>query len=100
MQKLFSTEDVHPRDRFDYWHSVACQRLTRHDSKPSCPHAFHASMEGLTFADSALLQFDNSAMDVWRTRPQVEGEASADVFFCLQLRGNLGIEQNNRIAVL
>jgi len=100
MQKLFSTEDVHPRDRFDYWHEIACKQITRHDSKPSCRQGFRASMQGHTFIDSALLQFDNSSMEVWRTRQQVEGGASPDVFFCLQLRGHLGIEQNNRIAVL
>jgi AraC-like DNA-binding protein len=57
-------------------------------------------MQGHTFIDSTLLQFDNAAMEVWRTREQVEDGASRDVFFCLQLRGSLGIEQNSRIAIL
>jgi hypothetical protein len=27
MKKRLSTRDVHPRDRLDYWHSVACNSL-------------------------------------------------------------------------
>jgi hypothetical protein len=27
MKKRFSTREVHPRDRLDYWHSVACNSL-------------------------------------------------------------------------
>jgi AraC family transcriptional activator of tynA and feaB len=100
MQKLFSTDDVHPRDRFDYWHAIACQRIARHDSRPSCRQGFHASMQGNALINSSLLQFENSAMDVRRTRQQVDGAASADVFFCLQLRGSLVIEQSDRIAIL
>ena len=100
MQKLFSTNEVHPRDRFDYWHAIACQRIVRHDSRPKSRQAFHASMQGTSLVDSQLLQFDNSGMDVWRTRQHAEDATSADVFFCLQLMGSLVLEQSDRTAIL
>ena len=27
METVFSTSEVHVRDRFDYWHDVACRSL-------------------------------------------------------------------------
>jgi hypothetical protein len=31
MKELFSTTEVHARDRFDYWHSVASKTIVPHD---------------------------------------------------------------------
>ena len=42
MDKLFSTMDVHPRDRFDYWHDVACRTIAGHSSKPASKQNFEA----------------------------------------------------------
>jgi hypothetical protein len=30
MRKVFSTREVHARDRFALWHDVACQTLVDH----------------------------------------------------------------------
>ena len=35
METLFSTKDVHARDRFDYWHEVACRRIPFSRDPPS-----------------------------------------------------------------
>jgi len=39
MEKLFSTKDVHPRDRFAYWHDVACKHIVEHNSRPNAGRA-------------------------------------------------------------
>ena len=31
VKKLFSTEQLHPRDRFDYFHEVACKHIVGHE---------------------------------------------------------------------
>ncbi|HEV7612638.1 MAG TPA: hypothetical protein VGO37_12215 [Steroidobacteraceae bacterium] len=67
MKKLFSTEDVHPRDRFDYWHSVACNNLVGHSSTPECRQTFAAEIETGMLSDIELVLFENSPMDVART---------------------------------
>jgi AraC family transcriptional activator of tynA and feaB len=54
MKKLFSTADVHRRDRFDYWHNVACKTLVDHLSKPECRQTFEAQIETGTLADIDL----------------------------------------------
>ena len=36
MDRLFSTQDVRPHNRFDYWYQVACKTIVKHDSWPEC----------------------------------------------------------------
>jgi hypothetical protein len=36
LKTIFSTTGVHARERFDYWHDVACKNLVEHDSNPEC----------------------------------------------------------------
>ena len=31
MDRLFSTQDVRPHNRFDYWYQVACKTIVEHD---------------------------------------------------------------------
>jgi hypothetical protein len=33
MYQLFSTRDVHPRERIDYWHEVARKNIVYHDAR-------------------------------------------------------------------
>ena len=61
MKKLFSTADVHRRDRFDYWHNVACENLVDHASKPECRQTFEAKIE--------TERWPTSNLSCSRTRP-------------------------------
>jgi len=67
MKNLFSTADVHRRDRFDYWHNVACKTLVDHSSKPECRQTFEAQIETGTLADIELILFENSPMNAIRS---------------------------------
>jgi AraC family transcriptional regulator, positive regulator of tynA and feaB len=100
MRKLFSTDGLHVRDRFDYWHHVACRQFVMHDSRPKCREAFHATLAAAPLGNSELLQFHNADMDVWRTRKQTEHLAATDFFLCLQRRGALTLEQNGSTVTL
>ncbi len=93
MERLFSTHDVHPRERFAYWHDVACTTLVRHDSKPYGQQPFHAHLEAGSLADIGLVQFATSALRVHRTQRHVAMAGSDEVFLCRQLTGTLTIEQ-------
>ncbi len=44
METVFSTYEVHVRDRFDYWHDVACRSIVNHDSQPECRLTFNAAI--------------------------------------------------------
>jgi AraC family transcriptional activator of tynA and feaB len=100
MQKLFSTTDVHPRDRFDYWHTVACNNLVDHSSTPACRQTFNAEIETGMLADVGLVLFENSPMDVAHTSQHVAQSQGDELFICRQAGGLLALEQNGRQVVL
>ena len=49
METVFSTSEVHVRDRFDYWHDVACRSIVNHDSRPECRLTFNAAISSRRF---------------------------------------------------
>jgi AraC family transcriptional activator of tynA and feaB len=95
VETLFSTKDVHPRDRFDYWHGVACKFVVDHDARPECRASFEAELRWGPLADLELVLFENSPMDISNPR------ASTDqLFVCRQMAGTAELEQNNREVAL
>lgn len=95
VQTLFSTSNVHPRDRFDYWHSVACKTIVDHDSRPKCRGTFQAELQWGTLDDLELVLFANSPMDISNPR------ATADqLFVCRQMAGAVALEQHSRELIL
>jgi AraC-like DNA-binding protein len=96
MELLFSTHDVQPPERFDYWHSVACKSLVKHDSVPECSERFHAQIEMSRFDDIALIRFENAPMTVARTPRQVANERTDEIFLCQQIAGRLDLRQEGR----
>jgi AraC family transcriptional activator of tynA and feaB len=100
MKKLFSTADVHRRDRFDYWHNVACKTLVDHSSKPECRQTFEAQIETGTLADIELILFENSPMNAIRSAQHLARAEDGDLFLCRQISGVLALEQEGRQVLL
>jgi AraC-like DNA-binding protein len=93
---LFSTESVHPRDRFDYWHDIACATIVDHDSLPECRLRFEAQIETGRLGGFGLVRFANSAMTISHTVRHAAQVTSDDLFLCKQIAGALALEQEAR----
>src|ERR1700712_446407 len=91
MNKIFSTASVHPRDRFDYWHSAACQSLIQHSSTPICKQTFEAEIATDMLADIRMVQFENSPMRVVHSPRHVCRTDDGDLFLYRQTSGSLGL---------
>jgi len=100
MNRLFSTAEVHPRDRFDYWHSVACKNLVAHDSTPESRHTFQAEMHFGALADLSLVLFENSPMSISHSQRHCARMRSDEVFVCRMISGRLMLEQAGREVVM
>jgi AraC family transcriptional activator of tynA and feaB len=100
MKNIFSTMDVHPRDRFDFWHEVACKNLIDHSSIPQCRQSFEAKIEMGTLGDVKLVLFENSAMDVTHSAKNLSHAEDDDLFLCRQLSGSISLEQAGSRALL
>jgi len=100
VEVVFSTLKVHPRDRFDYWHSVACSNIADHASVADCKHTFEASLQCGKIGDIGVVQFENSAMAISHTQHHADKAASDDLFVCRQDAGSLSVQQAGRELTL
>jgi AraC-like DNA-binding protein len=101
LKTLFSTSDVHPRNRFDYWHSIACETVVDHASIPESRQSFQAKLESEILAEGmGLILFENSPMTISHTMRHVAKAKTDDLFVCRQLAGTLALEQEGRDIVL
>lgn len=99
MIELFSTEQVHARDRFDYWHSMVCNRVVDHDAETTRV-SFRAKLgEGL-LGDIGILAFENSPLQFWHNQSHITAAKSDDLFFCRQVHGCLMVQQADREVLL
>lgn len=100
MKTVFSTEDVHPRDRFDFWHSVARKDVVDHSSTPRCRNTFRAQLRSGSVGAIDLVLFQNSEMSVTYTRRHIAHANVDEVFICRQFDGRVALEQDGRQVVL
>lgn len=96
MRTLFSTKDVHPRERFEYWHEVACQCIVHHESRPERRSTFQAELHTAGLDQTELLLFENEAMHVSRTPSHIARTPGDGLFVYLHLSGQLHLEQSGR----
>jgi AraC family transcriptional regulator, positive regulator of tynA and feaB len=96
MDRIFSTDDVHPRDRFDFWHDVACATIVDHDSKPENRSSFSATIEVGSVAGIDAVQVSNAPMIVWHESRHISRTANDEIFLCRQMAGELNLEQDGR----
>ncbi len=100
MKTLFSTDQIHARDRFDFWHAVACNNLVDHDSRPQCRQTFHAKMQTGDLADVGLVLFENAPMGISHTTHHTRRMRADELFVCRQAAGTLALDQNGREVLL
>jgi AraC family transcriptional regulator, positive regulator of tynA and feaB len=100
VETVFSTKQVHPRDRFDYWHSIACKKIVDHDSQPEDRLRFEAEIEAGCLGKLELVQFHNSPMQVSHSTGHISRAGSDHLFVCQQMTGLLFGEQSARQITL
>jgi AraC family transcriptional activator of tynA and feaB len=96
VKTVFSTKQLHPRDRFDFWHSVACKNLVDHDSRPECRLSFEAEIETGYLGNVELVLFHNSPMQVSHAARHITHAKSDHLFVCRQVAGAVFLEQDTR----
>lgn len=100
MKTVFSTKLVHPREKFDFWHSVACRNIVDHDSRPANRLSFEAEIDTGSFGHFELVRFHNSSMRVAHTMRHITHAGSDHLFVCRQIWGSIVLEQDTREVVL
>jgi AraC-like DNA-binding protein len=99
LKTLFSTDSIHPRDRFDCWHEVARKIVVDHDSRPDNRLEFAAKLAATTLGDLDLVLFQTAPMKFAHAQHHV-ARAHDQFLVCRQLTGSLHVEHNGRDATL
>jgi len=99
MRRIFSTDDLEPRDRYDCWHEVICKYVIPHDSVPDHPQAFAASLDAAALADLALVSFDLGSI-ICRHEKHHLDETADELIFVRQTRGRMVLQQGDRALSL
>jgi AraC-like DNA-binding protein len=100
MQRLFSTRDVHPRERFDYWQEVARKNIVSHDLQPDNRLRFQAEMDAGGLADVGFIRCTQSPVTVSRTADHIARAGTDDLLLCRQIAGTMAFGQEGREVVL
>lgn len=95
MDRVFSTDWVHPRDRFDFWHSVARDKIVDHHARPKCRSNFYAELEVGSLGCLDLLRFRTAPMEVSHT-PTAASPGSDFLVVHQQISGAVQMEHNAR----
>ncbi|MGY8676609.1 helix-turn-helix domain-containing protein [Bradyrhizobium sp. UFLA05-153] len=100
METVFSTEQVHPRDKFDFWHSVACKQIVDHDAQPLARSSFEAKIEAGEFGGLDVIVVNTSPMQISHAAKHISRTKSDYLFVCRQISGKVKLEQCSREVVL
>jgi AraC family transcriptional activator of tynA and feaB len=92
---IFSTKDVHPRERLSYWVEVATRGYVEHEFRPDDPSTFNASVEiaslggtvGLTRFSSGSGRVSRSEQNAWRSETN-------DILLSMTVSGNMSVAQD------
>jgi len=99
MKRIFSTDDVLPRDRFDCWHDVICKHVIPHESVPECRTTFAARVDTAVLADLALVSFDTGSLTAAHEKRHI-GATADELILVRQTKGHMSLSQDNRIVSL
>jgi AraC family transcriptional regulator, positive regulator of tynA and feaB len=91
----FTTSDVHPRDRFEYWMETTRRVLGPYENRPDQPTRFEGEIRHLRVPGMALSVFRCNGMIAWRTKRQTALLADI-VHIIIQLAGTVKISQDGR----
>lgn len=100
MKTVFSTDHIHPRDRFDFWHDVARKDVADHASTPKCRQTFRAQLRAGSVGAIDMVLFQNSEMSVAHARHHITHANTGEIFVCRQFAGRVALEQDGREVVL
>ncbi len=99
MATVYSTNEVHPRDRIAYWVDVATKGFVRHEFRSNIGSAFQGSVRVGSLAALGVATFVCDAAEVCRSARDVARADSDDLLLCLQLSGRSVRCQDGREAV-
>ena len=99
MATVYSTLDVHPRERLAYWLDVATKAFVRHEFDSSSGPSFAGTLRGGPLAGLGVASIECDPCEVGRTALDIARDDSDELLVSLQLAGKMILVQDGRQAV-
>ncbi|QXX76057.1 helix-turn-helix domain-containing protein [Methylovirgula sp. HY1] len=100
MQTYFSTFDIHPRDRVEYWRNAASRAFVELDCRTSIGLKFYCVIRRGNLGPLSLSVVETNACEVRRTKREIARTRSDDLLISVQLEGTVFLCQDGREARL
>jgi len=97
---MYSTQDVHPRERLSYWLEMATRGYVEHSFRAEDPNTFHGSVEISSLPGIGLSKFTASPAHVRRSNRNAARADSGDVLVTMQCTGEAFITQDGNDALI
>lgn len=99
LKTLFSTDSIHPRDRFDCWREVARKLVVDHDSRPHERLQFEAELATAALGELQLVLFQTAPQGFVHMQHHI-AQAQDEFLLCRLLSGSFEVEHAGREARL
>jgi AraC-binding-like domain len=100
MIKLWSTAEVHLRDRLAYWVDAVCHTLVRVDCTPQRDRPFFGEIRADMTGDVLVCKASSTAQVITRSLRQIAREPRDDAPVCVQLAGRCIVSVDGRDLAL
>ncbi len=97
---IYSTLDVHPRERLSYWLEVATRGYVEHEFRADDPASFYGTVQIATLPGLGLASFEASPARIRRSERNAARADSNDLLLGMQRSGEMGISQDGRDSLL
>lgn len=96
----WSTRDLPPAQRFEYWREVLCEAFTALESASTEESRFDSDMSMLPLSDIQVSTVRSSSYTIRRGAREIRRDPTEHYFCDLQLSGTSVVRQNGRQAVV
>lgn len=100
MKIVFSTGNVHPRDRLAYWREEATKAYVAHEISANPGQSFWGTIRSGSLDILKLSVFDSTGCKINRTQRSLRHDVNDDLLVSMQIVGTKILHQENRDAVL
>lgn len=100
MQKFFSSDGIHPRDRFDCWMSFIRSNFISNDAVPACRDNFWAELCATSIGAAKLTLVKTSATKISHTKRHSGQPSDDQLFVFMPVAGAKLVRQSGRQSLL
>lgn len=97
---MYSTQDVHPRERLSYWLEVATRGYVEHSFRAEDPNTFQGSVEISALPSIGLAKFAAAPARVHRSDRNAARADSGDMLIGMQCTGESSVSQDGHDSVI